>query len=156
MTVSPESVGILSPPAHISNGSFLPHLPAVNELHMVPGARSGAPGVACSASLLTIGQTLPSDFICSPLQGVLAFDSAKKKVSEERRLPARSCTLTPSCYERGSRGVREEFQNSSDAGESSAKLPRLAVFWGGFMWGVIFHDSTLKKGGVGLSGPRAV
>lgn len=66
---------------------FLSRPPAVNKLHMVVRARLAAPRAARSASQLTIGQTLLGDFIRSLLQGVLAFDSAKrkkrKKISEE-------------------------------------------------------------------------
>lgn len=50
---------------------------------MLPRARLAAPRASCSASQLTIGQTLLSDFIRSLLQGVLAFDSAKKKRKKE-------------------------------------------------------------------------
>lgn len=94
---------------------FLSRLPAVNELHMVLGARLAAPRASRSASQLTMGQTLLSDFMRSLLQGVLAFDSAKKM--SQRRLRAKSCTLTRSCYERGSKGSSSEADFGCRVGE---------------------------------------
>lgn len=148
-----SSIHFYNGPAH-----FLSHLPEVNELHMLPRARLAAPRASCSASQLTIGQTLLSDFIRSLLQGVLAFDSAKKKKKKgksQRRLPAKSCTLTWSCYEHGSTEadfgcrMREQIQNISDADESSPKVPCFAVF-GGFMWEAVFMTPLKRSGLSGL------